>query len=107
MLAYVERNPVRAGLVAEPEQYEWSSAAIHLGLASDRWRLADEEIWLRQGGVEGWRSLLAAAEEGADLRLLRRCTYAGRPFGDDAFVESLENRFQRRWRRWGFEQPAA
>jgi hypothetical protein len=29
------------------------------------------------------------------------------PFGDDAFVESLESRFQRRWRCWGFEQPVA
>jgi putative transposase len=107
VLAYVERNPVRAGLAAEAEQYEWSSAAIHLGVVRDRWQLADGEGWRQQGGVEGWRTLLAAPEDGADLRLLRRCTYAGRPFGDDAFVESLESRFQRRWRRWGFEQPAA
>ena len=77
VLAYVERNPVRAGLVAEAEQYEWSSAAIHLGLVRDRWQLADEEGRRQQGGVEGWRSLLSAPEEGADLRLLRRCTYAG------------------------------
>ncbi len=107
VLAYVERNPVRAGLVAEAEQYEWSSAAIHLGLVRDRWQLADEEGRRQQGGVEGWRSLLSAPEEGADLRLLRRCTYAGRPFGDEAFVERLESRFQRKWRRWGFEQSAA
>ena len=31
---------------------------------------------------------------------LRRCTYAGRPFGDEEFLARLENRFQRNWRRW-------
>jgi putative transposase len=28
-LAYVERNPVRAGLVGSAEEYAWSSAAAH------------------------------------------------------------------------------
>jgi putative transposase len=108
VLAYVERNPVRAGLVAEAEQYQWSSAAIHLGSARNRWQLADVEIWRQQGGAEAWRSLLVRLEELTALRLLRRCTYAGRPFGDAAFVESLENCFQRNWRRWSFEsEPSA
>ena len=34
-LRYVELNPVRAGLVARPEQWRWSSARAHLGLAAD------------------------------------------------------------------------
>jgi hypothetical protein len=46
-------------------------------------------------------------DEMMTLRLLRRCTYAGRPFGDDEFVESLEDRFQRNWPRWGFESGSA
>ena len=42
-------------MVAQAEQYEWSSAAIHLGLAPDRLHLADVEFWrqreaLRPGG---------------------------------------------------------
>ena len=45
-------------------------------------------------------------EELATLRLLRRCTYAGRPYGDDDFVASLESRFDRKWRRWGFEKES-
>ena len=32
---YVERNPVRAGLVETAERYPWSSAAAHCGLAPD------------------------------------------------------------------------
>ena len=107
VLAYVERNPVRAGLVAEAEHYEWSSAAIHLGLARDRMHLADLEFWRQEGAAEAWCSLLMTPDELTTLRLLRRCTYASRPFGDDDFVDSLENRFQRKWRRWGFEKVAA
>jgi len=37
------------------------------------------------------------------LKVLRRCTYAGRPFGEEEFVARLEERFQRKWRRWSFE----
>src|SRR6185503_8599863 len=32
---YVELNPVRAGLVARPEHWRWSSARAHLGLGRD------------------------------------------------------------------------
>lgn len=106
-LAYVERNPVRAGMVAQPEQYKWSSAAIHVGLTPDRQHLADPIFWQDQGGPNNWRDLLLTPDEANTARLLRRCTYAGRPFGDDDFTHSLEDRFQRKWRRWGFEKATA
>jgi putative transposase len=102
-LVYVERNPVRAGLAERPEQYRWSSAAAHLGLAKDGIGLLDQDFWEEQGGAAGWRELLFSPEEAMDLRLLRRCTYAGRPYGDEGFVALFEERFQRKWRRWGFE----
>src|SRR4029077_9547865 len=35
-LRYIEQNPVRAGLVVQPDQYRWSSYAVHaLGQHSD------------------------------------------------------------------------
>ncbi len=104
VLAYVEQNPVRAGLVQEAQEYQWSSASAHLGLSRDRLALCDTEIRQAYGGVEGWRALLGQAETNTELRLLRRCTYAGRPFGEESFVASMEERFQRKWRRWSFEQ---
>jgi putative transposase len=103
-LAYVERNPVRAGLVARPEDYAWSSAAAHLGLVKDRYGLLDSQFLEEQGGAAGWAELLATPEESLEIRLLQRCTYAGRPFGDDAYLAALEERFGRVWRRWGFEE---
>ena len=101
-LAYVERNPVRAALVERAGQYRWSSARAHLE-GEDRQGLLDWELWRAEGGSEGWRELLTTPEEALEVRLLRRCTYAGRPFGGEEFVAGLEERFQRCWRRWGFE----
>ena len=101
-LRYVECNPVRAGIVARPEEYRWSSAAAHLG-AADHSGILDLDFWRQDGGVERWSSLLATPEEMVSLRLLRRCTYAGRPFGDEEFIKALEERFDRTWRRWKFE----
>ncbi len=35
-LAYVERNPVRAGIVAEADAYPWSSARAHVQGSDER-----------------------------------------------------------------------
>jgi putative transposase len=103
-LAYVERNPVRAGLVERPEQYAWSSARVHLGFERDRYGLLDLDFWEEFGGTLAWRDLLLSREEAAVVHLLRRCTYSGRPFGEESFMADFEMRFGRRWRRWSFER---
>jgi len=104
-LSYVERNPVRAGIVREAPEYRWSSARAHL-TGEDGKGLLDWEMWRQAGGAAGWGELLGREEELSQLRLLRRCTYAGRPYGEEAFVREIEEKLQRRWRRWGFEQQA-
>ena len=106
-LRYVEQNPCRALMVKAPAEYRWSSAAAHLGQQKDRSGLLDMAFWEQAGGAATWREM-HAAESGSDqVLLLRRCTYAGRPFGGEEFVNRLEQRFQRSWRRWGFEKLAA
>jgi putative transposase len=104
-LRYIEQNPVRALLAASPEDYSWSSARVHLTGDRDRTGILDMRFWERAGGVETWRAMHAAAEDWRSTQLLRRCTYAGRPFGPEDFVERLESQFARKWRRWGFESP--
>jgi putative transposase len=107
-LRYVEANPVRAGLAARAEEYRWSSAPVHLGeQRPERGSVLDLEFWEASGGVAMWRQLHASAEGDGQVNLLRRCTYAGRPFGDEEFVKQMETHFQRRWRRWSFEKAAS
>ncbi len=98
-IRYVERNPCRAGMMDVVEEYLWSSAAVHLGLGSDRSKILDMEFWERAGGKEKWSELHAKEVTVEEANGLRRSTYAGRPYGEEEFVEEMEVRFQRKWRR--------
>ena len=85
---YVERNPVRSGLVDSVEAYEWSSAQAHLTGADTR-DLVDMSWWAAAGGVERWQDLMASPEELDAIRLLQRHTYGGRPLGSEEFLEEI------------------
>jgi len=106
-LRYVEANPVRTRLAATAEEYRWSSAGAHLNGNRDQATLLDWEFWERSGGCETWRVMHGSVASEDQFQLLRPCTYAGRPFGEEEFVGCLEERFQRQWRRWGFEKASA
>lgn len=80
-LAYVERNPVRAGIVERAEEYGWSSAAARLGLSEvPEWlRL---ESWRREWTVEEWRRVLNyGVEERTFGKELRDASMGGNPLG--------------------------
>lgn len=91
-LAYVERNPVRAGIVATAAQYQWSSASAHPG-GSDASGLLDREWWQREA-PGNWGERLAR-DDGEAVTALRGCTYAGRPFGSEEFVRAMGEKFDR------------
>jgi putative transposase len=93
-LRYSERNPVRAGLVKEPNEWKWSSAAAHCG-AEDEDRLLEMEQWRKRWTVSAWRNYLAAGESEDDLAELRQCTHTGRPLGSPEFIEAIEKSTQR------------
>jgi putative transposase len=105
-LRYVEENPCRAGIAVSPEGYQWSSAAAHITGARDSSGILDLDFWTKAGGAETWLEMYGAP--GVDERIgeFRKCTYAGRPFGEESFVEQMEERFGRRWRRTG-NKPSA
>ncbi|MBI4893626.1 MAG: transposase [Acidobacteria bacterium] len=86
---YVERNPVRAGLVERPEEFVWSSAAAHVGEV-DRSRILDEDFWREAGGAELWRDLLAGPEDDMEMKRIRKATHSGQPLGDEEFRRQIE-----------------
>ncbi|MBL8296093.1 MAG: hypothetical protein JNN08_29895, partial [Bryobacterales bacterium] len=94
---------MRALLVNSAEEYKWSSAGGHAGGARENAPVLDGEFWEAAGGVDASRRLHGRPDRVQEVRLLRRCPYAGRPFGEEEFVREIEERFHRRWRRWGFE----
>lgn len=103
-LRYVEENPCRAGLVERPEDYRWSSAAVHLRGVADPYHIVDREL-LDYSGPAQTDSVELLPDDQTEA--LRRCTYSGRPFGAEHFVAQLEVEFGRVWRRQEFEKMAA
>ena len=83
---YVERNPVRAGLVRGAEEYAWSSAAAHCGLRADELLspMAPPAWLVNLPPVEvqkGWALWLGGKEDEEERHRLRLCTRTGRPAG--------------------------
>jgi putative transposase len=89
-LAYVELNPVRAGIVETAWDYRWSSAAVHCG-KSDASRLLDTARWRKNlsPGVD-WQESLTIPLDKKEIALIRLCTSRGRPYGAETFVKKLE-----------------
>jgi len=83
---YVERNPVRAGLVTRAEDWPWSSAAAHCGRREDPLLSPIEMPW----PVPDWSAYLRDEDE-AETTAIRRQTCTGRPWGGDGFIKTLES----------------
>lgn len=88
---YIERNPVRAGLVERPEDYLWSSARTHCGLAgsgilSPRRPLPDS--------VSTWREWLTRSDDPAEARL-RDCSHSSQPLGSEEFCTHIDQELGR------------
>ena len=94
---YVERNPVRAGLVERAEDYRWSSAAAHCGtgglsdLGTDAW-LSDPCGLTSHLTPEQWCQWLCEPWQAEQevIAHLRQCTHTGRPAGRESFIARLE-----------------
>ena len=83
---YVEMNPVRARLAADPLSWRWSSASAHMRGEDDT--LVQVSPML--GIVEDWREFLAVEYGKEELEEVRRNEKTGRPLGEDAFVNKIE-----------------
>jgi REP element-mobilizing transposase RayT len=81
-LAYVDLNPVRAGMVENAAVYPWSSAPAHLSGVDPR-GLLDEGWWHSNGPGDGW-----VEELGADYSVSGCCDVARIPASRSAMKRS-------------------
>jgi putative transposase len=100
---YIELNPVRAGMVAGPGDYPWSSYAHHIGLKSDP-AVTDHALYWSLGNTPFQREAAykALVEQGVseeDVRALGEATSKGWALGSEQFKLSLEKLTQRRVRQ--------
>jgi putative transposase len=89
---YIERNPVRAHLVAQPEDWPHSSARPHLNGQDDF--LVSVQPLLRVIG--DWRTFLADPTSDALQPAFGYHERTGRPMGTREFIEQIETETERR-----------
>ena len=92
---YVERNPVRAGIIQRCEDYQWSSAAAHCQLRTAP--LLTDPVPPGEWPTD-WSSWLGEEVPAEETNRIRRQTFLGRPLGTESFVADLEKRLGRRLR---------
>ena len=86
VLRYVERNPLRAGLVASAEYWRWSSLWKQQFACSD-----DEGLTLARWPVDRpqrWCEIVNTPHTDAEERAIRKSVTRGRPYGNEAWTES-------------------
>ena len=93
-LAYVDRNPLRAGMVGRAEAYPWSSTLAHLS-GSDEAGLLDFGELRQVRGFRDWREQMDAPMEAYAIERLRLSTQTGAPIGSEKFVAELGKKFHR------------
>lgn len=86
---YIENNPVRAKLVANAEEWLWSSAGAHINNKKD---LILDAGWLTEKEIGDYISF---CKEDIPCDKIRKSTSSGRPFGSAAFVEEIGKRINR------------
>ena len=99
-MAYIDLNPVRAHMVAQPEEYAWSSYGHYAGRRTDRlitphalyWGLGNTPFAREAAYAELVHAGISADQQGA----LTDATLSGWALGDPGFVANLQTQTQRR-----------
>jgi len=87
---YVERNPVRAGMVSKPWEYRWSSARLHMD-KTDNDPLVSGDKMLRELIID-WGKYLRQDDDPDAMVVLRREVLVSRPAGAETFIKRMEKR---------------
>lgn len=97
---YIELNPVRAGLVAHPRDYQWSSYHRRaLGQADD---LLDDDPWYASlaptalDRQQVYREWMEASIKEDEWDHIRKATQQGRVVGSESFQEEIGSQLGRR-----------
>ena len=94
-MRYIELNPVRAGRVAHPVNYPWSSFAANAQGETDA-VLTPHELYYRLGRSSGerqahYRKLFRAQLPKADVEAIRDSTNKAWVLGNDRFRQRIED----------------
>jgi len=90
VLKYVERNPVRAKLVAKVEEWRWGSAWRRIfGTPIQKKLLAPFPVSL----PDHYRAWVNMAEQAEELKTIRTAVNKGAPYGKETWIAKTSERF--------------
>jgi len=109
-MVYIDLNPVRAGMVAQPGAWQWSSHALYLGQRIDKlvtphalyWALGNTPF-AREAAYAG---LVQAGIGSGDQATLTEAALSGWALGDAEFVAELQKKSPRRVAKAKAGRPA-
>jgi putative transposase len=96
VLRYIEANPLRARIVADPAEYRWSSFPHH-GMGQDDPLLSPFSEWEELGRTEAerrkrWRAKVRGVQDESELSAVRQSLQHGRPFGAADWTNRIAKR---------------
>ncbi len=84
---YIERNPVRTGIVKEPIQYKWSSAKANTTF--DHQNKLVEPIWKGYLERDEYSKFLNQSDDKDEIERIRKSTFSGIPTGSEKFIQHI------------------
>lgn len=90
LLAYVERNPIRAKLVKSLKDWKWSSYYKRLNATPLQKKLlaTDSITW-----PDNYEKLLIINEKSEEIKTIRNSVNRGKPYGSDCWVNKILKKF--------------
>jgi len=97
---YIELNPVRSGLAAQPDEYPWSSFSHHAGIKSDP-LITDHALYWALGNTPfdreaAYRALMEQGLGQNEVARLSEAALKGWALGSDHFKTALAKQVKRR-----------
>lgn len=87
---YVERNPIRAKIVAKPEDYKWSSAS--LGYFKQKQNDFVDPMRYNNLEKQEYMRFLAQPDEENEIAIIRKATLKGIPLGSANFIKKISEK---------------
>lgn len=99
-MVYMDLNPVRAGMVADPADYRWSSHLHYIGRQQDK-RITPHPLYWELGNTpfardEAYGAMVRTGISEEKKRALTDATLRGWALGEPDYVADLQRRTERR-----------
>jgi putative transposase len=110
-MAYIDLNPVRAGLVAQAADYPWTSHGHYIGRQMDKMVTPHPLVWALGNTPfareAAYAELVQAGVNPVHQSALTQATLSGWALGEPDFVADLQKRTQRRVAKGQAGRPQA